>query len=76
MYLEPGALSVLYGDLYPELHEIENLEQDAIGPFLSNYQNLSLSVQNTVITRSKRVSFTLRQVKNVRKISKFLRLPK
>jgi len=88
VYLEPGSLAVLHSDLYSELHEIEAKKSDAIGPFLSNFRYLSIQTgtysgtpspiadanSNLEFCRSTRVSFTFRQVKNVKKLPKFLRL--
>ena len=78
VYLEPGALNILHGEVYPHLHEIEPVTSDPIGPFLSNYHLLASPDQNenSVITRSTRVSFTFRQVKNVKKIPKFIKFAK
>jgi len=73
VYLEPGALSVLHGALYNELHEIEENLSDDISA-VSNIRSLSTPLENGnfVIPRQTRISFTFRNVRSTRSLPKSL----
>ena len=73
VYLEPGALSILHGALYNELHEIEENLSDDISR-ASNSRSLSTLLENGnfVIPRQTRISFTFRNVRSTRSLPKAL----
>lgn len=73
VYLEPGALSILHGALYNELHEIEENLSDDISR-ASNSRSLSTLLENGnfVIPRQTRISFTFRKVRSTRSLPKAL----
>lgn len=73
VYLEPGALSVLHGALYGELHEIEENLSDDISR-ASNFHSLSSPLENGnfLISRQTRISFTFRNVRSTRFLPKAL----
>ncbi|CAG5090694.1 Oidioi.mRNA.OKI2018_I69.PAR.g12688.t1.cds [Oikopleura dioica] len=71
VYLEPGALSILHGRLYNELHEIEENLSDDISS-VSNFSCLSCPPENDnfILPRQTRISFTFRNVRSTRSLPK------
>jgi alkylated DNA repair protein alkB family protein 6 len=72
LLLEPGSLLIVAGEAYTDLlHGIDNVTEDPIDRFVVN---VSPDRHGTVMQReSRRVSLTIRHVKNVKDASKLFK---